>query len=162
MNFITRITSICILFFVVQGCEYFNTTTITSKQIKDQSLWNDKDQAPSFDDCNDLEGEDNLTCFKETISDNISYALSQYDFITSEPLDQEVVFVIGIDLEGYFSLVNVEDEYDVISKIDSLYTEFESIIASLPQALPAIKTNVGIKVKTKLKLPIRIIASPQE
>ena len=162
MNFITRITSICILFFVVQGCEYFNTTTITSKQIKDQSLWNDKDQAPSFDDCNDLEGEDNLTCFKETISDNISYALSQYDFITSEPLDREVVFVIEIDLEGYFSLVNVEDEYDVISKIDSLYTEFESIVASLPQALPAIKTNVGIKVKTKLKLPIRIIASPQE
>ena len=162
MNFITRITSICILFFVVQGCEYFNTTTITSKQIKDQSLWNDKDQAPSFEDCNDLEGEDNLTCFKETISDNISYALSQYDFITSEPLDQEVVFVIGIDLEGYFSLVNVEDEYDVISKIDSLYTEFESIVANLPQALPAIKTNVGIKVKTKLKLPIRIIASPQE
>ena len=162
MNFITRITSICILFFVVQGCEYFNTTTITSKQIKDQSLWNDKDQAPSFDDCNYLEGEDNLTCFKETISDNISYALSQYDFITSEPLDREVVFVIEIDLEGYFSLVNVEDEYDVISKIDSLYTEFESIVASLPQALPAIKTNVGIKVKTKLKLPIRIIASPQE
>ncbi|MGY8948340.1 MAG: hypothetical protein ACKVJM_08085 [Flavobacteriales bacterium] len=162
MNFITRITSICILFFVVQGCEYFNTTTITSKQIKDQSLWNDKDQAPSFEDCNDLEGEDNLTCFKETISDNISYALSQYDFITSEPLDREVVFVIEIDLEGYFSLVNVEDEYDVISKIDSLYTEFESIVASLPQALPAIKTNVGIKVKTKLKLPIRIIASPQE
>ena len=162
MNFITRITSICILFFVVQGCEYFNTTTITSKQIKDQSLWKDKDQAPSFDDCNDLEGEDNLTCFKETISDNISYALSQYDFITSEPLDREVVFVIEIDLEGYFSLVNVEDEYDVISKIDSLYTEFESIVASLPQALPAIKTNVGIKVKTKLKLPIRIIASPQE
>ena len=162
MNFITRITSICILFFVVQGCEYFNTTTITSKQIKDQSLWNDKDQAPSFEYCNDLEGEDNLTCFKETISDNISYALSQYDFITSEPLDQEVVFVIGIDLEGYFSLVNVEDEYDVISKIDSLYTEFETIVASLPQALPAIKTNVGIKVKTKLKLPIRIIASPQE
>ena len=162
MNFITRITSICILFFVAQGCEYFNTTTITSKQIKDQSLWKDKDQAPSFDDCNDLEGEDNLTCFKETISDNISYALSQYDFITSEPLDREVVFVIEIDLEGYFSLVNVEDEYDVISKIDSLYTEFESIVASLPQALPAIKTNVGIKVKTKLKLPIRIIASPQE
>ncbi|MDO7598984.1 MAG: hypothetical protein MUQ70_03385 [Flavobacteriaceae bacterium] len=162
MNFITRITSICILFFVIQGCEYFNTTTITSKQIKDQSLWNDKDQAPSFEDCNDLEGEDNLTCFKETISDNISYALSQYDFITSEPLDREVVFVIEIDLEGYFSLVNVEDEYDVISKIDSLYTEFESIVASLPQALPAIKTNVGIKVKTKLKLPIRIIASPQE
>ena len=162
MNFITRITSIGILFFVAQGCEYFNTTTITSKQIKDQSLWNDKDQAPSFDDCNYLEGEDNLTCFKETISDNISYALSQYDFITSEPLDQEVVFVIGIDLEGYFSLVNVEDEYDVISKIDSLYTEFESIVANLPQALPAIKTNVGIKVKTKLKLPIRIIASPQE
>mgnify|MGYP001219769113 FL=1 len=162
MNFITRITSIGILFFVAQGCEYFNTTTITSKQIKDQSLWNDKDQAPSFDDCNYLEGEDNLTCFKETISDNISYALSQYDFITSEPLDQEVVFVIGIDLEGYFSLVNVEDEYDVISKIDSLYTEFETIVASLPQALPAIKTNVGIKVKTKLKLPIRIIASPQE
>jgi hypothetical protein len=96
------------------------------------------------------------------ISDNISYALSQYDFITSEPLDQEVVFVIEIDLEGYFSLVNVEDEYDVISKIDSLYTEFENIVASLPQALPAIKTNVGIKVKTQLKLPIRIIASPQE
>jgi hypothetical protein len=61
MNFITRITSICILFFVVQGCEYFNTTTITSKQIKDQSLWNNKDQTPSFGDCNDLEGEDNLT-----------------------------------------------------------------------------------------------------
>ena len=162
MNFITRITSICIMFFVLQGCEYFNTTTITLKQIKEQSLWNDKDQSPSYEECDGLLGDENLDCFKEIIIKNITYALDQYNFVTPETLDQVVVFVIEIDLEGYFSLAEVEDEYDVISEIGNLYSELEGIVSGLPQALPAIKTNVGIKVKSQLKLPIRIIASPQE
>ncbi len=162
MNLLIRISFISILFFVLQGCEYLNTINISPKQIKQQSTWNDRDQEPSFNDCEGLKNDANINCFKQIISNNISYALGQRTFISSEKLDQEIVVIIQIDSEGNFLLFEVEDEYDVISKIEFLYSELENIITNLPQALPAIKTNVGIKVKTQLKLPVRIIASSQK
>ena len=62
----------------------------------------------------------------------------------------------------YFSLGEFEDDADVLFQIESLSDILDEAVSALPQALPAVKTNVGVKVKTQLTLPVRIIASPQE
>lgn len=162
MNFSAKIFSISILFVLLQGCDYFNTTTITKKQIKEQSEWNDKDQAPSFEDCADLKGDENMDCFKGIINENLTNVLSQYSFISTNVLNEEIVLTLEVDTDGSFSLNDIDDEADVLDQIESLSDVLETAVSSLPQALPAVKTNVGAKVKTQLKLPIRIVASPQE
>ena len=65
-----------------------------------------------------------------------------------------------IDEQGNITLDNVENGSVVYDAIPSLSEMINSTVSSLPKALPATKTNVGIYVKSKIKLPIRITASP--
>lgn len=161
MNFLIRISFLAVLFLFLQSCEYFNTTTISPKQIKERSSWNDKDQPPSFPECDGLESQEQMDCFKNIVSQTISDILYQFNFTATSQLDEEVILKLEVDTEGYFSLLEVEDETDVLSQIETLYSSIDEAVSALPQALPAVKTNVGIKVKTSFKLPVRIIASPQ-
>ena len=162
MNSLVKIASVSLMFILFQGCEYFNTTTISPKQVKEQSLWSENDQAPSFSECDGLEGDANAECFKNMISERIMSNLDAYNFTSASTLDEEVILTLELDTEGYFSLGEVEDDAGVLSQIESLSDILEEAVSTLPQALPAVKTNVGVKVKTQLTLPIRIIASPQE
>ena len=162
MNSLVKIASISLMFILFQGCEYFNTSTISPKQVKEQSLWSENDQAPSFSECNGLEGDSNAECFKNMITERLTSILAEYNFTSDTILNEEVILTLELDTEGYFSLGEFEDDADVLFQIESLSDILDEAVSALPQALPAVKTNVGVKVKTQLTLPVRIIASPQE
>jgi len=162
MNSLVKIASISLMFILFQGCEYFNTTTISPKQVKEQSLWSENDQAPSFSECDGLEGDANAECFKNMITERLTSILAEYNFTSDTILNEEVILTLELDTEGYFSLGEFEDDADVLFQIESLSDILDEAVSALPQALPAVKTNVGVKVKTQLTLPVRIIASPQE
>jgi hypothetical protein len=162
MNSLVKIASISLMFILFQGCEYFNTTTISPKQVKEQSLWSENDQPPSFSECDGLEGDANAECFKNMITERLTSILAEYNFTSNTILNEEVILTLELDTEGYFSLGELEDDADVLFHIESLSDILDEAVSALPQALPAVKTNVGMKVKTQLTLPVRIIASPQE
>ncbi|MDB4152880.1 hypothetical protein OAD88_00810 [Flavobacteriaceae bacterium] len=162
MNSLVKIASISLMFILFQGCEYFNTSTISPKQVKEQSLWSENDQAPSFSECDGLEGDANAECFKNMITERLTSILAEYNFTSDTILNEEVILTLELDTEGYFSLGEFEDDADVLFQIESLSDILDEAVSALPQALPAVKTNVGVKVKTQLTLPVRIIASPQE
>lgn len=162
MNSLVKIASISLMFILFQGCEYFNTSTISPKQVKEQSLWSENDQAPSFSECDGLEGDANAECFKNMITERLTSILADYNFTSDTILNEEVILTLELDTEGYFSLGEFEDDADVLFQIESLSDILDEAVSALPQALPAVKTNVGVKVKTQLTLPVRIIASPQE
>ena len=162
MNSLVKIASISLMFILFQGCEYFNTTTISPKQVKEQSLWSENDQAPSFFVCVGLEGDANAECFKNMITERLTSILAEYNFTSDTILNEEVILTLELDTEGYFSLGELEDDADVLFQIESLSDILDEAVSALPQALPAVKTNVGMKVKTQLTLPVRIIASPKE
>lgn len=162
MNSLVKIASISLMFILFQGCEYFNTSTISPKQVKEQSLWSENDQAPSFSECDGLEGDANAECFKNMITERLTSILAEYNFTSDTILNEEVILTLELDTEGYFSLGELEDDTDVLFQIESLSDILDEAVSALPQALPAVKTNVGVKVKTQLTLPVRIIASPQE
>ena len=162
MNSLVKIASISLMFILFQGCEYFNTSTISPKQVKEQSLWSENDQAPSFSECDGLEGDANAECFNNMITERLTSILAEYNFTSDTILNEEVILTLELDTEGYFSLGEFEDDADVLFQIESLSDILDEAVSALPQALPAVKTNVGVKVKTQLTLPVRIIASPQE
>jgi len=96
------------------------------------------------------------------ITERLTSILAEYNFTSDTILNEEVILTLELDTEGYFSLGEFEDDADVLFQIESLSDILDEAVSALPQALPAVKTNVGVKVKTQLTLPVRIIASPQE
>ena len=154
----TRYTSIFII-LLLSGCHLFESTKVPSKEIKTASSWSEKDQGPNFNECDDFENDqEKQDCFESTISNSILDYLDQNLLESSESISEEINIVLKIDKEGYFSL----EEYNGSSKIDqaipSLKEQLEIAVSLIPQAQPAVKTNVGTFVSTKLNLPIVITA----
>ena len=160
MNKLKLLLNFCLFSFLITSCENFSTKTYTPQQIKKASQWSDKDQMPTFETCNSLEIKEQFDCFKDEIANSIYNSLSYEDLISNQEIDEEIILNMIIDEEGNIALGNVENGSVVYDAIPSLSEMINSSISSLPKALPATKTNVGIYVKSKIKLPIRITASP--
>ena len=155
----TRYTSIFIILLLFSGCHLFESTKVSSKEIKTASSWSEKDQGPNFNECDDFENDqEKQDCFESVISNSILDYLDQNLLESSESISEQINIVLKIDKEGYFSL----EEYNGSSKIDqaipSLKEQLEIAVNLIPQAQPAVKTNVGTFVSTKLNLPILISA----
>ena len=160
MNKLKLLVNFFLFYFLIVGCENFSTKTYTPQQIKKASQWSDKDQMPTFETCSSLETKEQFDCFKDEIANSIYNSLSYEDLISNQEIDEEIILNMVIDEEGNISLDNVENGSLVYEAIPSLSEIINTTISSLPKALPATKTNVGIYVKSKIKLPIRITASP--
>jgi hypothetical protein len=61
-----------------------------------------------------------------------------------------------------FSLVEAQISSPVKKAIPELKSILDEVIGSLPKALPAAKTNVGVYVESQLSLPIQIVAQPSK
>ena len=82
--------------------------------------------------------------------------------IANGDIDEEILLVIKIDKEGFFSLSEVQNSRNAIEFLPDIEGLLSDAVISLPQALPATKTNVGTFVETKFTLPIQIIASASQ
>ena len=160
MNKLKLLINFFLFYILIAGCENFSTKTYTPQQIKKASQWSDNDQMPTFETCSSLEIKEQFDCFKDEIANSVYNSLSYENLISNQEIDEEIVLNMVIDEEGNISLDNVENVSLVYEAIPSLSEIINTTISSLPKALPATKTNVGIYVKSKIKLPIRITASP--
>ena len=160
MNKLKLLINFFLFYFLIAGCENFSTKTYTPQQIKKASQWSDNDQMPTFETCSSLEIKEQFDCFKDEIANSVYNSLSYENLISNQEIDEEIILNMIIDEEGNIALDNVENGSVVYDAIPSLSEMINSTISSLPKALPATKTNVGIYVKSKIKLPIRITASP--
>ena len=160
MNKLKLLINFFLFYILIAGCENFSTKTYTPQQIKKASQWSDNDQMPTFESCSSLEIKEQFDCFKDEIANSVYNSLSYENLISNQEIDEEIVLYMVIDEEGNISLDNVENGSLVYDAIPSLSEIINTTISSLPKALPATKTNVGIYVKSKIKLPIRIAASP--
>ena len=160
MNKFKLLFNFFLFYVLIAGCDNFSTKTHTPQQIKKASQWSDNDQMPTFETCSSLDIKEQFDCFKDEIANSVYNSLSYENLISNQEIDEEIVLNMVIDEEGNISLDNVENVSLVYEAIPSLSEIINTTISSLPKALPATKTNVGIYVKSKIKLPIRITASP--
>ena len=144
---------------LASGCHLFESTKVSSKEIKAASIWSEKDQAPTFSECESIEStDDKKVCFESIISNSILDYMDQNPLQSSEPISEEINAILIIDKEGYFSLDQIERSRKMDNAIPNLEEQLLSAINMIPKAEPAIKTNVGTFVSTKIVLPIMIVA----
>lgn len=161
MKRIAQSISMFILLITFVQCDSFSTQTYTPQQIKKASQWAESDQYPSFENCTETKPEDNFVCFKNIISATVENALQSYEFIANQAIDEEIVLNLLIDENGAFSLEDIENGAYVSDALPELTSALEAAILELPQATPAMKTNIDVAVKSSIKLPIRVTATAQ-
>jgi hypothetical protein len=154
-----RIQIVLVLFlFQLTGCHLFESTEVSTKEIKEASSWSSQDIGPSFDSCSELQGAELRDCFQEVVTTTLSDYLNQNLPEATLQIDEEFVVGIKVDQEGYISLQNADFSNALRDALPDIETILTDAIYQLPQAKPAVKSNVGTFVETEFQLPIRIVA----
>ena len=124
--------------------------SVPDSEIESASLWSINDQPPSFPECENLKNNQHLDCFRNIIEIEINNFLNNRVF----PLDStEYILTLKIDTIGKFSL----DKLNPSNKLDNLSINLiKSAVENIPNALPAIKTNVGEFVEVSFNLPFKL------
>ena len=138
-----------LIVFTVCSCDS-NNVRVSNTDIQSASTWNINDQPPSFPQCENLKNNEHLDCFKNIIEIEINSFLNDKVF----PVDtSEFILTLKIDTVGKFSL-------DKLSPLEKLNSEsinlIKNAVENIPDALPAIKTNVGEFVEVTFNLPFKL------
>lgn len=156
--------SLLVLFYSLiinfQACNFIDTRQVSQNEIKKASQWSKTDQVPSYNECEKFKTlEDQKKCFQEKLVDLIYSGLTNKELESKEEVNSELIIQIKINENGNFSLDSIVDPYNIIGKIPKLKKYINETIQNLPDAMPAIKTNVGMFVNVKFSLPIKIISN---
>jgi hypothetical protein len=165
MQVLSKLSSIFFVFMILcllTGCHLFESTKVSNQEIETASKWSSKDIGPSFDACDSLEGEDLSNCFKDIISSTLLEYFSSSISSANKSIQEEIVLVIKIDKQGNFSFGEIDFSNDLIDAIPDIENIFSDAIYQLPEAKPAIKSNVGAFVSTEFQLPIIITAQESQ
>ena len=144
---------------LIISCDFFESTEISEKKIESASKWSKDDQPPTYPECEALSIDAQVDCMSDILSSYITEYVSSSNLLANGDIDEEILLIIKIDKEGFFSLSELQNIENIIEFLPDIENLLSDAVISLPQALPATKTNVGTLVETKFTLPIQIIAS---
>lgn len=156
MGFMRKLLAILVL------CSCFSCDLFESKEIKTQKLvnqemlaidWNDVDNYPLFEACDELTSKTSQrTCFENELLKHFSTTLNEFEFVIAPDLDNTIFVDFLIDKEGKLSVTKIEKDRGINNEMP----EFDGIISqsmrNLPPLAPALKR--GIPVNTKFRVPI--------
>ena len=137
------------LIIMIVSCDSINMS-VPDSEIESASSWSINDQPPSFPECENLKNNQHLDCFRNIIEIEINNFLNDKVF----PLDSnQYILTLKIDTIGKFSL----DKLSPSNKLDNTSVNLiKSAVDNIPNALPAIKTNVGEFVEVTFNLPFNL------
>tara|TARA_B000000475_G_scaffold29747_1_gene22666 strand:- start:946 stop:1599 length:654 start_codon:yes stop_codon:yes gene_type:complete len=134
---------------MIVSCDSINMS-VPDSEIESASSWSVNDQPPSFPECENLKNNQHLDCFRNIIEIEINNFLNDKIF----PLDSnQYILTLKIDTIGKFSL----DKLNPSNELDNTSVNLiKSAVDNIPNALPAIKTNVGEFVEVTFNLPFKL------
>ena len=137
------------LVIMIVSCDSINMS-VPDSEIESASSWSINDQPPSFPECENLKNNQHLDCFRNIIEIEINNFLNDKVF----PLDSnQYILTLKIDTIGKFSL----DKLNPSNELDNTSVNLiKSAVDNIPNALPAIKTNVGEFVEVTFNLPFKL------
>lgn len=115
--------------------------------------WNDVDQYPLFENCDETTSKaEQKQCFESTLLSHFTTTIQQFEFKLDTAIHDTVNVDFLIDKNGSISVLEIRKN----SAIEAQIPEFNGIIAqclnNLPPVAPAIKR--GIPVNARFRIPI--------
>lgn len=119
--------------------------------------WLNSDELPSLKGCDDFESEQKRKdCFESAILSSIYSNLDLSSIVVSSEINDTIFLSLLIDKSGDLSLIDIEKSDNLIPYIPTLELLVRESIKKAPSLYPATKTNIGVPVSTKIKLPLII------
>lgn len=115
--------------------------------------WNDVDQYPLFENCDETTSKaEQKQCFESTLLSHFTTTIKQFEFKLDTAIHDTVNVDFLIDKNGSISVLEIRKNWAIEAQIP----EFNGIIAqclnNLPPVAPAIKR--GIPVNARFRIPI--------
>lgn len=141
------------------SCDWFASREARTQQMVEAELgtidWNEVDQFPLFEDCNETTSKpEQKYCFENTLVMHLGMALQDYQFRSEKPIADTLYVDFLVDNKGGITVVSVEEN----PLFSSENPEFERIVSgslrSLPRLEPALKR--GIPVASRFRIPLVI------
>lgn len=145
------------LFGLFMSCELFTSKEEqTKKRVNEELLaidWNDVDQYPLFDDCDETVSKQiQRECFQTVILGYFSRGLDSLQFQVDTDLNDTVYVHFVIDEHGFISVTEIEENQAVLNEIKDFNSKISDQLNDLTTVSPALKR--GIPVSLRFKLPI--------
>ncbi len=149
-----KIVKLLFLILTIVGCKYNpNKSNYSPPNVN----WTSSDEMPSFENCNDLINEsDRKNCFNTKILNLIYTNLISQNLIVNKIIDDTLIISFLINYKGKISLIEIENEDKLINEIPDLEKLISNSLENIPSLYPATKTNMGIPVSSKFRLPLII------
>ncbi len=138
------------ILLLLSSCTFFDYS-VPDKEIIKSSSWSSNDQPPSYPECESLNLNEQKKCFIELIEKKL---ITYFNDRNINLESTEFILKVKIDTLGSFSVVNIFSESLLSEETEK---KFDEAFKSLPNALPAVKTNVGEYVDVVFDLPIKLL-----
>jgi len=149
-----------ILFFFIGllvSCELFESKEDKTQKLVNEELlsidWNDVDQYPHFDNCDETATKDaQKNCFQTVMIEYFAEALDGLQFQVDHDMNDTVYIDFLIDEHGFISVLNVEEKTDVLNEISDFNNKISARLNDLTTVAPALKR--GNPVSLRFRLPL--------
>lgn len=139
------------------SCELFESKEDKTQKLVNEELmaidWNDVDQYPLFDSCDETANKEaQRECFQNVMANYFSEALAGLQFQVDSDLNDTVYIDFMIDEHGFISVINVEEKTAVLNEILDFNTKISERLNDLTTVAPALKR--GNPVGLRFRLPL--------
>ena len=144
------------------SCQYFEKKKLYSEMLLEEELqafnWNELDQYPSFESCEDgIDFQANKVCFETVLTTHIFEVLKSNESMISEPLNDTLILDLLVSKRGSLSVKSLKGSHLSPQTTARFKDTLTKSFSALPVLYPAIKRSQH--VQAVFKLPIILNAN---
>ena len=143
------------------SCHYFEKKKLDSEMLLEKELqafdWNQLDQYPSFENCEDgIDSEANKTCFETVLTTHISKVLKSKASIFSAPSKDTLTLDLTVSKSGRIFVKSLKGSPLTADKTQSIIDTLTQSFSALPILYPAIKRSQHVEAVFQLPIILNV------
>jgi len=151
-----RYVSILFLIFFC-SCHYFEKKKLDSEMLLEEELqafnWNELDQYPSFESCEDgIDFQANKACFETLLTSHIFEVLKSNESMITQSLKDTLILDLSVSKRGVLSIKSLKGSHLSAQTTVRFKDTLTKSFSTLPVLYPAIKRSQH--VQAVFQLPI--------
>ena len=143
------------------SCHYFEKKKLDSEMLLEEELqafnWNELDQYPSFESCEDgIDFQANKVCFETVLTTHIFEVLKSNESMISEPLKDTLILDLLVSKRGGLSVKSFKGSHLSANTTARFKDTLIKSFSVLPVLYPAIKRSQYVQAVFQLPIILNI------
>ena len=148
----------CCLFLLL-SCDWLATTESKTQKLVEDELrsldWNDVDQYPLFDGCDETASKaEQRICFENTLLQNLAMHMEDFNFRAEKDIQTTVFIDFLVEKTGEIRVVEMDNDAVLREQLPEFREVIIRSLRSLPKPAPALKR--GVPVRSRFRLPLEL------